>query len=301
MMRCFLLLVVFGNALLGEAELFDSKTPFTYEGLSQVVYFQKDIISGAKPEGSDGFVSLKLLNVHTIICVDGVVPDVKTAKLNGIKTVHLPLKYVAPSDEQIFDLATVVVRGRKHGNVYIHCHQGKHRSAAAAAIVSIALGNLTLEEATERMLVSETSHAYEGLWNAVEQTKGIDVSVLLSNGKVYPSAIAPEGMTNLMIALDEVFDNLQGIQHAHWQSPKEHPDLVGASEAGVIADIFRTIQLNKETNDFSTDFETQVVNAIHQASGLEEALLQNLPEIELNAYWQRVEQSCIDCHAKFRK
>ena len=181
----FLLLTLLSNPFPNGGEvLIHATSPMTYEGLSHVVLFQEDIISGAKPVGIDGFESLMKMKVSTIVCVDGVVPDVKTAKEYGMKTIHLPLKYDAPSDEQIFDLVTIVARARERGNVYIHCHQGKHRSAAAAAIVSIALGSLTLEEAKVRMHVSETSKAYQGLWDAVGQTNIFDVTDLLQNKKV---------------------------------------------------------------------------------------------------------------------
>ena len=279
----------------------DAKTPMTYAGLSQVVAFHKHIISGAKPEGSTGFESLMKMDVNTIVCVDGVAPDVKTAREYGIKTVHIPLKYDSPSASQIFDLTTVVARGRDRGNVYIHCHQGKHRSATVAAIVSIALGSLTLDEAKARMHVSQTSEEYKALWEAVEQTEVISVFDLLLNEKVYPSIVEPEGITSQMIAIDEAMDNLLRLQHANWNAPTDHPDLVGVAEAGIIADLFRAIQLSEDARQYATDFETQLVNALHQASGLEEALLQKLTGNKLDVYMQRVEQSCINCHSAFRK
>ncbi len=301
MMKCFLLLVALGGSLYDGAEICKLKKPLTFDGVAQVVYFQEGIISGAKPENSDGFASLNRLNVQTIICVDGVVPDVQLATSHGIKTIHIPLKYCSPSAEQVFDLATVVTRGQQHGNVYIHCHQGKHRSATAAAIVSIALGYLTVDEAKERMLISETSPTYEGLWNAVEETIKINRTDLGCNKKNYPSAINPVGMTNQMIAIDEAMDNVLRLQQAGWQSPADHPDLVGVAEVGLITDIFRTIQVSHETNGFPSDFETQLANAMHQATDLEEALVEGLPTKALDEHLTRVEQSCIRCHSTFRK
>jgi len=298
----FLLLTLLSNPFPNGGEvLINATSPMTYEGLSHVVLFQEDIISGAKPVGIDGFESLMKMKVSTIVCVDGVVPDVKTAKEYGMKTIHLPLKYDAPSDEQIFDLVTIVARARERGNVYIHCHQGKHRSAAAAAIVSIALGSLTLEEAKVRMHVSQTSKAYQGLWDAVGQTNIFDVTDLLQNKKVYPSRVEPEGMTNQMIVIDDALDNLHRLQRSEWSAPSNHPDLVGAAEVGMIVDTFRAMQLSTETNRFSDDFETLLVNAMHQASSLEEALVQELPKDELYIYLKRVEQSCINCHAMSRR
>lgn len=300
-MKHFLLLVLLCGSLLGGGEFIDANSQLVYEGLSQVVAFQEDIISGAKPSGSKGFNSLVKMNVRTIVCVDGVTPDVETANEYGIKTIHIPLKYDAPNDEQIFDLATVVSRGRERGNVYIHCHQGKHRSAAAAAIVSIALGSLSVAEAKERMRVSKTSVVYQGLWDAVEHTKVMNATSLLHNQKIYPSSVEPEGITSQMIAIDEAIDSVLRIQRAEWNTPTDHPDLVGAAEVGMIVDTFRNIQLRTDTTHFSDDFERQLVNAMHQASILEEALLQELPKEALDKYLQQVEQSCINCHSSFRK
>jgi len=278
----------------------DATRPMSYPGLTQVVAFQDHIVSGAKPDGVNGFESLMKMDVSVIICVDGVTPDVKTAHHYGIKTIHVPLKYGAPSNEQIFDLATISSRVTR-GNIYIHCHQGKHRSAAAAAIVSIALGSMTVDEAKARMLVSQTSPEYKGLWESVQYMDVIDVFDLMCNEKQYPSTVVPEGIASQMIAIDEAMDNVTRIQEANWAAPTSHPDLIGAAEVGVIADLFRKMHVSQEASQFPVDFETQLVNAIHQASGLEEALLENVPRHELDEYMQRVEQTCISCHAMFRK
>jgi hypothetical protein len=57
----------------------------------------------------------------------------------------------------------------------------------------------------------------------------------------------------------------------------------------------------KEDKMFSVDFETLLINAMHHASSLEEALLQQVPEKTLGAYMRLVEQSCIKCHATHRR
>jgi hypothetical protein len=279
----------------------DEELPASFLGLHQVVAFQPDIISGAKPIGIEGFDSLAKLEVKTIVCVDGVPPDFKTAEEFGMKTVHIPLKYEAPSPKQILDLATAVSRGRERGVVYIHCHQGKHRSAAAAAIVSVAFGDLTIPEAKEQMRVSQTSVVYQGLWDAVERTEMLNVDDVLQNNTVFPSSVEPKGITSQMIWIDDALDNLHRLQRSEWSAPSNHPDLVGAAEVGMIVDTFRLIQLSTEANRFSNDFETLLVNAMHQASSLEEALVQELPKNELNIYLKRVEQSCINCHATHRR
>ena len=104
-----------------------------------------------------------------------------------------------------------------------------------------------------------------------------------------------------MIRIDRALDNLHWLQQSEWSAPSHHPDLVGAAEAGMIVDTFRLIQLTTEANRFSDDFETLLVNAMHQARSLEEALVQELPKDELYLYLKRVEQSCINCHATHRR
>ncbi len=278
------------------------QTPATFLGLKQVVAFHEELLSGSKPEGELGMDSLMKLNVDTIICVDGVAPDVKGARNYGIKTIHIPLKYNAPTKTQILDLTTAFTMNHARGKVYIHCHHGKHRSAAAAALVSIALGFATPQEMKERMEVSETSIHYEGLWKAVEKQEVINVFDILENKKPFPSMVKPQGMTAQMVAIEEAMERLLLVKQSGWVVPASHPDLAPASDAGLITETFRVMQLNPETHNFATDFTTQVINAVHQASGLEEALMiESIDPKSLDQYLHRVEQSCINCHATSRR
>lgn len=280
----------------------EEQTPTTFPGLKQVVAFHDDMLSGSKPEGELGMDSLMKLNVDTIICVDGVAPDVNGARKHGIKTIHIPLKYNAPTKTQILDLSSAFTRNHVRGNVYIHCHHGKHRSAAAAALVSIALGFATPQEMKARMVVSETSIHYEGLWEAVEQQEVINVFDILDNEKPFPSMVKPAGMTAQMVAIDEAMERLLLVKQSGWVVPASHPDLAPASDAGLITETFRVMQLNPETHNFATDFTTQVINAVHQASGLEEALkIESIDPESLDQYFRHVEQSCINCHATSRR
>ena len=279
----------------------DASEPMHCSGVEQIVAFHEGLFSGSKPMSPDGMESLMKMNVRTIICVDGVAPDVKSALEYGIKTVHFPLKYTAPTESQIFDITTAALVGLERGNVYIHCHYGKHRSAATSAIVSIALGFLSVEEAKERMRVSGTSKEYKALWDAVEQQQVINASDLIRNKKHFPSTVNPQGMTAQMVAIDEAINRLQIMQISNWKIPDSHPDLAPASDAGFIAETFRSMQLAQESPYFQIDFATQVINALHHASSLEEALLQQVSQTKLDAYINHVKQSCINCHSAFRK
>ena len=108
-------------------------------------------------------------------------------------------------------------------------------------------------------------------------------------------------MTSQMVAIDEAMDRLRIMQIANWKIPESHPDLAPASDAGFIAETFREMQLEQESPFFQTDFTTQVINAMHHATGLEDAFIQNTPPETLDQFMKQVEQSCINCHAAFRK
>ena len=280
----------------------DADSPTTFPGLKQVVGFHEHLISGSKPEGGLGMESLMKLNVDTIICVDGVAPDVKGARERGIKTIHIPLKYNTPSKKQVLDLSSAFTMNDRNGSTYIHCHHGKHRSAAAAALISIALGFATPQEMKARMKVAETSLHYTGLWEAVEQQQVINVFDVLDNEKLFPSSVKPEGMVAQMVAIDEAMERLLLVKQSEWVVPQSHPDIAPASDAGLIAETFRAMQLDPGTHLSEIDFTTHVINAMHQASGLEEALkIETLKPNSLDQYLHHVEQSCINCHAAVRK
>ena len=275
-----------------------SMQPQSFEGLTHVVAFQETLFSGAKPTSNDGMHSLVCLGVKTIICVDGVTPDVEVAGRFGINTIHLPMHYSKPSQSQVIELATALKQGQQLGNVYIHCHHGKHRSATAAALASIALGQSSTQLMLDRMRVSQTSTQYAGLWEAVHSQGAISHLPLDTQ---FPSSVSPIGIPSKMVAIVNAMDRLRLIEQTQWKIPIGHPDLVPVADAGFIVETLRQLQLSGEANAFSDDFETRLVNAIHQAAGLEEALVQQSTPIELDQFMFAVEQSCINCHIAFRK
>src|SRR5262245_42817749 len=87
------------------------------------------VISGGLPEGDAAFQELADLGVKTVISVDGMKPDVETAKKHGLRYVHLPHGYDGVPSERVLELAKAV--RELPGLIYIHCHHGKHRSPAA--------------------------------------------------------------------------------------------------------------------------------------------------------------------------
>ncbi len=286
-----------------DASLSTSTTePSNYQGLKQVVAFQENLFSGSRPESELGIRELKSLNVATIICVDGISSEVEAARRHGIETIHIPLKYNAPNESQILDLCSAFIMNRSLGNVYIHCHHGKHRSATAAALVSIALGLSNVQEMKDRMHVSGTSQHYTGLWEAVEKQQLISIPEVDKNKKKFPSMVKPIGMTAQMIEIDNALDRILLVKQSQWTVPDSHPDLAPAADAGLIAEIFRSMKFETEPAFTNKKFLSHTINALHKASRLEQNLNRGTVDIGLlDQCFRQLEQSCIQCHTKWRK
>ncbi|MEE2907908.1 MAG: hypothetical protein VX527_08760 [Planctomycetota bacterium] len=276
--------------------------PIQYPGLEHVVTFHDDLYSGAKPDGDMGMTSLAALGIRAIICVDGVAPDVEAARQHGIRTIHIPLKYSAPTRMQILDLAVAFSTQREQGRVYVHCHHGMHRSSAAAALILRSLDLASTEELKQRMAIAGTSPHYHGLWDAVDQQTIIQRPDLAAHDTVLPSAVYPRGITAQMTALDEALDRLRLVKDAHWNVPPSHPDLSPAADAGALAETFRFMQLDPDHQYAQLEYRQSLDRALKQALAFEQDLASGMTQAtRLEQHLQRVEQSCIDCHADWRK
>src|SRR3954463_15343720 len=85
------------------------------------------LISGAQPEGEQGFKDLKALGAKTIVSVEGGKPDVDRAKKYGLRYVPLPITYSTVTDDEGKRIGKAL--SELEGPIYVHCHHGKHRSA----------------------------------------------------------------------------------------------------------------------------------------------------------------------------
>ncbi|MCH2147552.1 MAG: hypothetical protein MK073_07035 [Phycisphaerales bacterium] len=260
-----------------------------------LVSFHECVISGQKPSISH-YPHLASMGVKTIICVDSVPPNVIAAKKYDIETIHIPMHYGMQSESKRNSIVSATHYGLQRGNVYIHCHHGKHRSAAAAGIALVGLGLATKNEMHQKMNESGTSPAYCGLWDSVDnQNEVTDIPVVQFRARVMP-----EGMTKQMIEINRAFERLKLAQSHHWNVPESHPDVAPASDAGLIVEVLREIQVSDELNQYPYDFETQIVNAMHHASGLEDALSQVQRNTKIDYLFNQVEQSCRHCHDAYR-
>jgi protein tyrosine phosphatase (PTP) superfamily phosphohydrolase (DUF442 family) len=173
-------------------------------GLHNVVTYAPDIVCGGVPEGEEGLHTLAAMGIKTIISVDGATPDVEGAERLGMHYVHLPISYDGVTDKRQHELAQALAS--LPGPVYMHCHHGKHRSAAALGSAVVLAGKLTPEQALERMAVSGTAKEYTGLWKAVREARPLPASELHADPASFPSVSKVSGMVATMSEIDLVFD-----------------------------------------------------------------------------------------------
>jgi len=129
------------------------------------------VISGGLPEGEAAFQELAALGVKTIISVDGARPDVALAKAHGMRYVHLPHGYDGIPNQRMLDLARAV--RDLPGQVYIHCHHGKHRSPTAAAVACVAAGLIDADSAEAILKTAGTGESYRGLYQSARQAQPV--------------------------------------------------------------------------------------------------------------------------------
>ncbi|MBM3962601.1 MAG: hypothetical protein FJ306_11970, partial [Planctomycetes bacterium] len=160
-------------------------------GLHNVVAYAPNVIGGGQPEGEEGLVTLKGMGIQTVVSVDGATPDVANAEKLGLRYVHLPISYDTVTPERQQQLAQVLANCAEP--IYVHCHHGKHRSAAALGTALVRTGALTPDAAKARMQVSGTAKEYTGLWQAVEQAKPLEAAALRADAKSFPSVMRVTG------------------------------------------------------------------------------------------------------------
>src|SRR5262249_9425334 len=147
-----------------------STNPLQLPGLHNVFQITEKLYSGSSPEGDEGFSSLQKLGVKTIISVDGAKPDTERAHKYELRYVHLPIGYDGVPREQALRIAKAV--RDLPGPIYLHCHHGKHRGPAAAAVAHLCLDDKCPVEAALAVLKKAgTDPHYTGLYAAPVKLK----------------------------------------------------------------------------------------------------------------------------------
>ena len=164
--------------------------------------------SGAEPAGDAAFTALARAGVKTVVSVDGPAPDAAAARRHGLRTVHVPVGYDGVPADAAARLAAVMRRfgpagGEDPGGVFVHCHHGRHRGPAAAAICGRTAGLLSSSDAVAVLSRAGTANRYGGLWASVA---AFDPAALPPGEPELPEAVPPSDLAAAMAATAELLD-----------------------------------------------------------------------------------------------
>lgn len=280
-----------------------------WEGLHNVVHFAEDLYSGSSPETPEAFASLARRGIKTIVSVDGAPPLVALAKAAGIRYVHIPVAYATITPEQQAQLARVAKERPKP--IYLHCHHGKHRGPAAAAVLwRCNDGACTAAKSLELLKAAGTDPKYQGLYAVVEAFSP-PASDLADSSKEelppLPESVAPPALVDAMIDLDGVWDRWKIRQAAGWPIPIENYEKVreAAADATLLREQYEEMLRLPEADRRPAEFR-MMLKAGREAAismevklGLKKPLSPELRK-KLQAELVAVGKTCSGCHAKFR-
>jgi protein tyrosine phosphatase (PTP) superfamily phosphohydrolase (DUF442 family) len=251
------------------------------------------IYSGSEPHGDQGFKSLAQLGIKTIVSVDGATPNLNLAHKHGLQYVHVPIGYDGVPDQAGKALARLVRDA--DGPFYIHCHHGRHRGPAAAAVACIASGDIDGKEALKILERGGTSKDYAGLWRDVEAYKPPAQDAEL------PALVEVADIGSLsaaMAKIDRSYDNLKLCREAKWRVPENHPDLVPVQEAVILREGLHEAGRNL-AEKYDNQFRTWLSDAEALTRQIEEILKSERPA-EAEEHFERLQMSCKQCHDKHR-
>jgi protein tyrosine phosphatase (PTP) superfamily phosphohydrolase (DUF442 family) len=272
--------------------------PTELPGLHNVFRVSAKLYSGSAPEGNPGFQSLRALGIRTVITVDGMRPDVAAAHRYGLRYVHLPFGY----DGCPMPRALEIIRAVRDlpGPIYLHCHHGKHRSAAAAALVHIALDGASNAEGVALMRRAGTDPAYTGLYGEAASFQRPSTAAIDHASPQFPETASLPPLAASMVQIDDRFTTLQQMQKADWQAPAaSEPPRLPADEALQLKELFHELRRTGATDNRRADFKAWMSAAANGSAALEAALAAGNREQASTALGQ-VAGACSSCHARYR-
>jgi protein tyrosine phosphatase (PTP) superfamily phosphohydrolase (DUF442 family) len=250
---------------------------------------------GGGPRGEADFRWLAARGYRTVISVDGAPTDVDGAARHGLRYAHVPIGY--DGIERAEALAIVKAAGEAEGPVYVHCHHGKHRGPAAAALARIAVEGVPAAAAVEGLLET-LSPVYPGLRRDVEEFEAPTPEELTKTPAPAPR-VRPADLVELMIEAEVRHGHLKVLRAAGWKADAEHPDLVTRVEARLLTEAFVETSRLDQVQALGEAFRSELDLATEAARELEEALVATEPA-RVEAAWSAIGRSCTSCHAAFR-
>jgi hypothetical protein len=228
-----------------------------------------------------------------IVSVDGAEPDVTGAAKFGLRYVHIPIGYDGIDTQAGRALARAAKEAT--GNIYVHCHHGRHRGPAAAAVVCMAAGSLTAEQSAALLAMAGTSPDYAGLWRDVAAWRAPAGDVVLPELR---SSAGTETLAAAMARLDRSLESIRVARKAGWKHTAGPAGISSAQAAVVVVEGLRESARHAAAG-YDDRFRTLLQQAEQQALELVAALQPEPAELAAQKLVD-LEKSCAGCHAEYR-
>lgn len=267
------------------------------EHLPNAIRLTPGVYSGGLPEGAAGFRELRELGVRTVISVDGIIPDVETAKRFGLSYAHLPFGYDGIPKARAVELTKAITA--LPGPIYIHCHHGTNRSPAAAAAACVGAGYLTPEQAVDMLKLAGTKPKYSGLYQSVEEMRPIDEERLRAISADFPEIADVPPMATAMVEIAHRFAEMKSLRLAGWRDPRPNAD--PADKALLLREQFTELLRTEEVKARPEAFQMLLRKSEHAGFALEKSLRATPPNTDKadNALIA-IAANCSACHTQFR-
>ncbi len=268
-------------------------TEAQYPHLHNLMQVTGSIYSGGEPHDDEAFASLARLGIKVIVSVDGAVPNLEAAQRYGLRYIHIPIGYDGVPAPAGLALAKVV--REVEGPFYIHCHHGKHRGPAAAAIACVAAGAADGKTAWRVLEQGKTSRDYAGLWR--------DVAAYIppaADAKLPELVtVAPvESLAAAMAKIDRLNDDLKLLQQRRWEPSPDHADLVATQLALLVKEAFH--ESNRLLgNEYDAQFGIWL-QASEVASTDFETALKSEDFVAAERHFLLLQEQCKRCHKHYR-
>ena len=261
--------------------------------LQNLIQISDRIFSGGEPKGERAFAELVRLGVRTIVSVDGLRPDVDAAHAQGLRYVHIPIGYDGIPADAGKSLARLV--RDVDGRIYIHCHHGKHRGPAAAAIACVAAGTADGPAALQILKHAGTSREYIGLWNDVANFRPPAADERLPELKEVAQV---ESLPEAMARIDRAADQLTSFHEVGWQVRPSDPDVSASQVAVLLEEGFRE-SVRTLTGGDEGQLHRQLSESSQTAARLRDAL-QRRNFTRASRIFEGIQRRCQACHKAYR-
>lgn len=269
--------------------------------LHNLMLVRDDVVTGSRPEALEDLQLLRSLGVTRVISVDGAKPNLDWAKQAGVEYVHIPTGYNGLSETQQLAIARALRDGTKDGGkVYVHCHHGKHRSAAATACALISLGEMTPLQGEDYLKKAGTAAGYTGLWRSVAQATPATPEKI----NALPADAGMPGSDKLlgmvMSDIENAMDSLKYSQKADWGTPADHPDLIPLAEAARLKDMLEASGQHKMALAKGPEYAALLAANLRDADQMEQLLERKSDKPTLDEQLKKLDTSCKACHVIYR-